>query len=356
MSELAARLRRLRAQAGAAATIAPEGRSREMAAAAVRTAAPRAEEGAAAVSAEGLKALLRRHRAVAMPTADRGGESAGQAGEREAAAPPATGAAAAEANLPLEGGCAHAESVERLGDAAPMPADCGTELSPGLFEHRELLPIAPPAPWLWLPDLHARLLPTDALLHFDTETTGLAGGTGTRAFMLGFARWTSAGLEVRQLWIRALAAEPLMLERFAQWLAEDAFQLVSYNGRCFDAPLLRARYRLCRQRDPLHGLPHHDLLHAVRRRFRLEWPSCRLAEAEARLLGVRRVDDLPGAQVPAAFLAALRSGSTTPLQRVRAHHRQDLLSLAGLLPRLCELAFEAPRSWMLQASRAGGRG
>lgn len=233
----------------------------------------------------------------------------------------------------------------------------GTEISHGLFEHRELLAMPAPVPWLWLPDLHPQLLPTDALLHFDTETTGLAGGTGTRAFMLGFARWRPEGLEVRQLWINALGAEPAMLERFAQWLAEGAFQLVSYNGRSFDAPLLRARYRLSRQRDPLAGLPHHDLLHAVRRRFRREWPNCRLAEAEARLLGVRRIDDLPGAAAPAAFLEALRGSSAAPLQRVRAHHFQDLVSLAGLLPRLCELAFQAPRSWSLQASlavRGGG--
>ncbi len=234
--------------------------------------------------------------------------------------------------------------------ASACDAPAGIEISPGLFEHVECVPMAAPAAWQWLPDLHPRLLPTDSLLHFDTETTGLAGGTGTRAFMLGFARWCDEGLELRQLWIRRLGAESAMLERFAQWLSEGAFQLVSYNGRSFDAPLLRARYRLCRQRDPLDGLPHHDLLPAVRRRFRGAWPSCRLAEAETRLLGVQRSDDLPGAEVPAAFLASLRSGDPRPLERVRLHHRQDLISLACLLPCLIGLSAQAPLGWALAQS------
>jgi uncharacterized protein YprB with RNaseH-like and TPR domain len=235
--------------------------------------------------------------------------------------------------------------------ASSKPA--ATELVPGLFEHIEHVEVAPPPSWLWLPDVHERLLPTDSLLHFDTETTGLAGGTGTRAFMLGFARWTQSGMQLRQLWITRLGAEAAMLELFAQWLSEAAFQLVSYNGRSFDAPLLAARYRLSRLRDPLKGMPHHDLLHAVRRRFGREWPSCRLAEAEQRLLGVQRHDDLPGSQVPAAFLQALRGTGEGPLQRVRQHHRQDLISLAGLLPRLCELSALAPGDWKL---RDCGRG
>lgn len=166
--------------------------------------------------------------------------------------------------------------------------------------------------------------------------------------MLGFARWTASGMQLRQLWITRLGAESVMLERFAQWLSEGAFQLVSYNGRSFDAPLLAARYRLSRMRDPLKGMPHHDLLHAVRRRYAREWPSCRLAEAEQRLLGVQRHDDPPGSQAPSAFLQALRGAGEEPLQRVRQHHRQDLISLAGLLPRLCELSASAPADWNLR--------
>ena len=297
MSELAERLRQLRRQAGAPSPSTPS----------------EAPPAAPAVPPRGdsLKALLRRQLAV-----------------REHHPDPAV-----------------LESPSFPNPQAEQSA--GVEIAPGLFEHIERMMLTPPPSWQWLPDLHPRLLPSDALLHFDTETTGLAGGTGTRAFMLGFARWCDHGLELRQLWIRRLGAEAAMLERFAQWLSEGAFQLVSYNGRSFDAPLLRARYRLCRMRDPLDGLPHHDLLHAVRRRFRSAWPSCRLAEAEARLLQVERADDLPGAEAPAAFLASLRSADPRPLERVRQHHRQDLISLAALLPRLAQLSAQAPADWRL---------
>ncbi len=338
MDELAERLRRLRAQAGAAPGLSagegaipvsrPHGcpaRASEVGARATAT-----MERSASAPGEALKTLLRRHARSrgAVEIAEGPGSlwtSSGDADGAEHAALPATGGAT---TLPSE---------------PPQ----GRELVPGLFEHIECLSLRPPAAWQWLPDLHPQLLPTDALLHFDTETTGLAGGTGTRAFMLGFARWSDAGLELRQLWISRLGAEAAMLERFAQWLSEAAFQLVSYNGRSFDAPLLRARYRLCRQRDPLQGQPHHDLLPAVRRRFKRHWPSCRLAEAEVRLLGVQRNDDLPGSEAPAAFLSSLRTGAHAPLQRVRLHHRQDLISLASLLPRLCEHSARAPDDWHL---------
>jgi uncharacterized protein YprB with RNaseH-like and TPR domain len=302
MTELAERLRQLRRQAGA--TPGP-----------VPVLAP---AQVASPHNDGLKALLRRQLAVREPATQ------APLATRPALQPPSADACA------------------------------GIEVAPGLFEHIERLALSPPPSWQWLPDLHPRLLPSDCLLHFDTETTGLAGGTGTRAFMLGFARWCDHGLELRQLWIRRLGAEAAMLERFAQWLSEGAFQLVSYNGRSFDAPLLRGRYRLCRMRDPLDGLPHHDLLHAVRRRFRSAWPSCRLAEAEARLLGVSRADDLPGAEAPAAFLASLRSGDPRPLERVRRHHRQDLISLATLLPRLAALSAQAPADWRLGSAAATG--
>jgi uncharacterized protein YprB with RNaseH-like and TPR domain len=341
MSELAERLRRLGVQAGARLEPTPTAGNAEAATERPVQAASAAASATRAAPAEGLRALLRRHlRAGQTTTQD---ESDQQRDVGDLALPSAQ--------------CGLLEPAHR-GDAcqdraAESAACAGSEIGPGLFEHVERLALEPPPAWQWLPDLHPQLLPSDRLLHFDTETTGLAGGTGTRAFMLGFARWHAAGLELRQLWISRLGAEAAMLERFAQWLSEEAFQLVSYNGRSFDAPLLRARYRLCRQRDPLAGLPHHDLLPAVRRRFRGVWPSCRLAEAETRLLGVERSDDLPGAEVPAAFLASLRSGDPRPLERVRRHHRQDLISLAALLPCLIALSAQAPQGWALVRSPGG---
>lgn len=173
------------------------------------------------------------------------------------------------------------------------------------------------------------------LLHFDTETTGLSGGTGTRAFMIGAADWVDRKLRVRQLYLTAMAGEQAMLEIFAAWLQPETV-LVSYNGRCYDSPLLATRYRLARMGNPLAGLRHLDLLFPVRRRFRGVWENCRLATIERQWLGVIREDDLPGSEAPRAWRDYLRGGSAGDLRRVIAHNDQDLRSLSALLLRLGE--------------------
>lgn len=168
------------------------------------------------------------------------------------------------------------------------------------------------------------------VLFFDTETTGLAGGAGTRAFMIGAAHWDGTDIVVRQLVIATLAAEPAMLAEFARWLTPDTV-LASYNGKSYDAPLLRTRYRLARQANPLAGLEHVDLLYPSRRRYRGRFENCRLVTIERRVLGIVREDDLPGSEAPAAWLAYLRGGSAAKLRRVGEHNHQDVLSLARLL-------------------------
>ncbi len=113
--------------------------------------------------------------------------------------------------------------------------------------------------------------------------------------------------------------------------------LVSYNGKCYDAPLLATRYRLARLPNPLAGLAHLDLLHPVRRHWKGQWENCRLATAERQLLGVVREDDLPGSEAPAAWLTYLRGGSAANLRRVAEHNAQDLKSLAGVLLHMAAL-------------------
>lgn len=206
----------------------------------------------------------------------------------------------------------------------------GIELAPGL-RYTEIC-----IDWLTPPTVvdatFARVEPVHHrhLLHFDTETTGLAGGTGTRAFMIGAGDWIDGRFRIRQLTITSMAAEAAMLRHFAEWLNSDTV-LVSYNGKCYDSPLLATRYRLARQPNPLAGLGHIDLLHPVRRQWKHQWENCRLATAERQLLGVVREDDLPGAEAPAAWLTFLRGGSARNLRRVAEHNAQDLKSLAGVL-------------------------
>lgn len=221
--------------------------------------------------------------------------------------------------------------------AAPRSLDRalpGEEIAPGLRFVESLVPErALPATLCGAFDRREHLSSRD-LLFFDTETTGLAGGTGTRAFMIGTARWCDAGLRVRQWWITALAAERALLAAFAEETAHDATNeavLVSFNGKSYDAPLLAARYRLARMPNPLAGLAHVDLLYPSRRRYRGRWENCRLATLERRVLGVAREDDLPGSEAPGAWLRYLRGGDARDLRRVVDHNRQDVVSMSGLL-------------------------
>jgi uncharacterized protein YprB with RNaseH-like and TPR domain len=240
---------------------------------------------------------------------------------------------------------AQAQLVERLrrlqrqAGVNPLPAAPpsldrdlpGAEIAPGL-RYLESRHEAPPLP----PRLDARFardfteLDCADLLCFDTETTGLAGGTGTRAFMIGAADLVDGQLRIRQLLITRIAAETAMLETFARWLLPHTV-LVSFNGRSYDAPLLKTRYRLARLPCPLAPLAHLDLLHPARRRWRGRWENCRLATLERQVLGVVREDDLPGSEAPRAWRDWLRGGPATDLRRVLQHNHTDVRSLLQLL-------------------------
>lgn len=206
----------------------------------------------------------------------------------------------------------------------------GDEIAPGLFLREQRLPDEVVPDHFCGAFDRRDALPTSRLLCFDTETTGLAGGTGTRAFMIGAADWHEGALRIRQLTMATMAAETAMLDAFRSWLAPDTI-LVSYNGKCYDAPLLATRYRLARRGNPLAGLAHVDLLYPARRRWRGVYENCRLATIERQVLRVVREDDLPGSQAPAAWLSYLRGGGAHMLRRVLAHNHQDVKSLARLL-------------------------
>lgn len=175
------------------------------------------------------------------------------------------------------------------------------------------------------------------LVFFDTETNGLAGGTGTIAFLIGLARYEDDCLCTRQLLITSFGAETALIEALRSFVSTRSC-LVSYNGKSFDAPLVRTRARLSRVPDPLCGLEHVDLLHPVRRAFRHDWPNCRLRTAEERALAFTRIDDLPGSLVPEVFRRFMQIGDIASLPKVLEHNRLDLVSLAALLKPLAEAA------------------
>lgn len=163
----------------------------------------------------------------------------------------------------------------------------------------------------------------------DTETTGLAGGTGTYAFLVGLGFYQGDEFVVRQYFLRDFPEEDAMLSAIAADLAPHTC-LVSFNGKSFDLPLLETRFRLARRRPPLSGAPHLDLLHPARRLWRARLEGCSLQELERAILGVVREGDVPGYRIPALYFDYLHSGDASSLVAVVEHNRLDILSLAAL--------------------------
>src|SRR5262249_17958520 len=174
-------------------------------------------------------------------------------------------------------------------------------------------------------------LPAEQLVFLDIETTGLAGGTGTVAFLPGIGRIDGDELCLRQFFLTGFRGEAALLQEAAAWTAGRPY-LVTFNGKSFDVPLLTTRYRLTRLPDPFAALHHVDLFHPTRRAFSSQWPDCRLQTAEKRLLGFQRGHDLPAHLVPETWFAFVRRGATPRRPGLLAHNHWDLGSLARLLP------------------------
>ena len=194
-----------------------------------------------------------------------------------------------------------------IGDLEDLPHDFLDAVSEGA------VPAASPAEWAFL----------------DTETTGLAGGSGTCAFLVGVGRITPEGFRVRQFFMRDYAEEASLLDSLARHLAGFRV-LITYNGRTFDQPLLETRYRMNRARVPFVKLEHLDLLHGARRLWKLRFDSCRLVDLEQQILGVERDGDVPGALIPYLYFEYLRTRRAARLLPVFHHNATDILTLACL--------------------------
>jgi len=170
----------------------------------------------------------------------------------------------------------------------------------------------------------------------DTETTGLSGGTGTMAFVVGLGFFVEKGFCVRQYFLRDPGDEPAMIEALAEHLPEFE-ALVSFNGRAFDVPLLENRFILARTPPPTAGVPHLDLLHPARRLWHHHLFSCGLTTLEREVLGVlREQDDVPSGIIPYLYRDYLRTGDGREMKRVLYHNAVDILSLVTLAARLCQ--------------------
>ncbi len=179
----------------------------------------------------------------------------------------------------------------------------------------------------------ARCDPARAL-YLDTETTGLSGGTGTIAFLVGLAWWErkpDPSLVLEQILVRNLGEEAPMLERVRERI-EDAELLVTFNGKSFDLPLLRTRFVMARAAAPAEP-PHLDLLHVARRVHKQRAPKegCRLVALERDVLGFERSDDVESRDVSACYLHFLRTGDARGLLSVVEHNAWDVVAMAALV-------------------------
>lgn len=189
--------------------------------------------------------------------------------------------------------------------------------------------LAAVAEWACEPRLDAASLEGFAFL--DVETTGLAGGTGTYAFLIGVGRSDGDSFRVTQFFLREPSEEPALLSALSDDL-QPSCGLVTFNGKCFDAPLLDTRYITNGRTSPLPSLPHLDLLPLARRLWRDRLPSRALGSLEQYILGVTRSqEDVPGWMIPQLYFSYLRSGDARPLKSVFYHNAVDVLSMAALL-------------------------
>ena len=180
-------------------------------------------------------------------------------------------------------------------------------------------------------------------LFLDTETTGLAGGTGTYPFMVGIAWWDAGGLQVEQLFMRDLDEEHSLLLELSERMAKRPV-LVTFNGKSFDWPLLETRYRMTRAIRATAPQVHLDMLHPARQLWRLRLGSVRLKDLERHVLGGNgraldwsRHDDIDSSLIPQMYFEYLRGGPAEPLAGIFHHNQMDLRGLAALAGKIFAL-------------------
>lgn len=190
----------------------------------------------------------------------------------------------------------------------------------------------------------------EGLCVLDLETTGLAGGAGTQAFLVGCARIDGDGLQLRQFLAPGFEHERAQLACLRDWM-QDRTHLLTFNGRSFDVPLLEMRFAFQRVTWPWANIPHVDALHPARRFWRdrpelvgpdVDDARCTLGVLERRLAGVHRVGDVPGFEIPARFFQFARDGRAEPLEAVLEHNRLDLVSTLLVCARASALVVGGP--------------
>ncbi len=241
----------------------------------------------------------------------------------------------AAATIPIDRILPGRFQTTRRGDAFIAEQTYGPEYRHGNQPLPVTVPLDPIAKWAKDPDIAN--FPLSSLLFLDTETSGMAGGTGTYAFLVGVARYNGENFELAQFFMRDPSEEAAMLEALLEFLA-PARALVTFNGKAFDAPLLATRYKLHDIPNPIKELAHIDLLPLARRLWRDRLPSRALKYLEENILGLPRTsEEVPGYEIPWLYFDYLRSGDATPLKGVFYHNAMDVVAMAALLSHVASI-------------------
>ena len=192
----------------------------------------------------------------------------------------------------------------------------------------------------------------EATLFLDTETTGLAGGSGTYVFLVGLGYFRGDVFRTDQLFLPDLDSESSFLNQLCDRIRGDAdgkeFRyLVTFNGKGYDLNLLEYRFLIHGIAPPFQSLSHLDLLYPTRMLWKRSLENCALQTVERLVLGLRRPPDIPSAQIPATYFTYLRSGYHQPFRSVFEHNRIDVLTLVGLLAVAAQLLKEPDRRFFV---------
>jgi uncharacterized protein YprB with RNaseH-like and TPR domain len=179
-------------------------------------------------------------------------------------------------------------------------------------------------------------------LFLDTETTGLAGGTGTFAFMIGLGFFEGDGFLVHQFFMRDYSEERASLSLLKGLLESFQF-LITFNGRVYDIPLLETRFILSRLPSKIKEMPNFDLLYPSRRIWKGAYDNCRLITLESQLLGMERGDDVPSEWIPYLYFDYLQTGDASKIHQVFYHNQMDILSMVALAGRI-HLTYHDPQA------------
>jgi len=220
-------------------------------------------------------------------------------------------------------------STPEFVEPSPIALELLSRLKDESLSRKTRIAIEDPTKWLFL----------------DTETTGLAGGTGTYAFLVGLAWWDAGGLQSEQLFMRDFTEEYSLLHELAARIAERPV-LFTFNGKSFDWPLLENRFTMTRSIAAPKLAAHLDLLHPARALWKLRLGSVRLVELERQVLdaprlGWHRENDVASALIPQFYFDYLRGGPAEPLAGVVRHNQMDLRGLAALFCKINELLSES---------------